>query len=400
MKEKTFYLAILILLLFNGSCTEPFEIETQDFESVLVIESTLTDELKKQVVNLSKTSTLENSEVLIENNANVNIVGSNGITYSFSQDTESGAYLSDQEFQAIPEIEYSLSIQTKDGQTYTSAIVKLAPKVELDKVYAERIVDQDKDGVQVLVDTYDPTGRVKYFRYEFEQSYKIIAPNPSALTAEIVNFNLKDYTFEVVTNPREPEIECYSTEKSIGIIQPTTAELSENRIFRFPVTYLDKNNPRLQTRYSILVKQFTQSTEAYTFYNIIKDLGNIGSLLSQGQPGYVSGNISSENDKSEKVLGFFDASSVTSKRIYFNYEDFNLNKPPYFIECNVLVLDYRDNTTFDNDPDERTALYTNLKFYNYQVIRNAGDIIYTIVQPECSVCTSFSSKIKPDFWED
>src|SRR5690606_29594844 len=122
---------------------------------------------------------------------------------------------------------------------------------------------------------------------------------------------------EVLITPREPEEICYSTEYSTGINQTATTELNENRVFRFPVKYLSKLDPKIQTRYSILVKQYVQSVEAYTFYKIVKELGSVESLLSQSQPGYVAGNVVSDADPDEKVLGFFEASSMTEKRIYF-----------------------------------------------------------------------------------
>src|SRR5690606_19752462 len=185
-----------------------------------------------------------------------------------------------------------------------------------------------------------------------------------------------------------------------SINQTATTELNENRVFRFPVKYLSKLDPKIQTRYSILVKQYVQSVEAYTFYKIVKELGSVESLLSQGQPGYVAGNMVAEANPEEKVLGFFEASSVTSKRIYFNYEDFGLEKPPFFYDCEVLQLDYNDTTTLDDDPDERNAIYTYITYFNYQVLSLSQLTLYRIVQPECSVCTTFSSNVRPDFWED
>ncbi len=143
-----------------------------------------------------------------------------------------------------------------------------------------------------------------------------------------------------------------------------------------------------------------QSVEAYTFYKIVKELGSVGSLLSQGQPGYVAGNMVAEANPDEKVLGFFEASSMTSKRIYFNYEDFGLEKPPYFMDCDQLYLDYRDNTELDNDPNERDLIIQYIIYFNYQVISHPNSFIYTIAKPECTVCTSFSSNVIPDFWED
>ncbi len=401
-KTKILYIAFISIFLLQIGCTEPFEIETLDYESVLVVESTITDELKPQIVKLSRTSTLESSAILTENDATVIITGNTGESYSFSQDVETGVYISNEAFSAQPNVLYTLNIKTSNARNYSSSTISLTPEVAMEKVFVERVVDpvDNKDGVQVLVTTKDPTGQSQYFRYEYEETYKVIAPYPSSYTFEIINFDVKNYTYEVVVTPREPEITCYTTELSTGILQTATENLNDNQVLRFPVRYLSKEDAKLQTRYSLLVKQFVQSVEAYTFYKKIKELGSIQSLLSQSQPGYVRGNITSENDPDEKVLGFFDASSVTSKRIYFNYEDFGLEKPPYFVACNKLVLDYRDNSTLDNDPNEREIIYTYLKHFDYQIVDYGQPFLFTIAKQECSVCTSFSSNVKPDFWVD
>ena len=390
------------MLLFPMGCTEPYEIETIDYESVLVVESTITDEMKPQVVKLSRTSPLENPEILIENNASVTISSSAGDNYNFNWDSDTGNYISEQAFSAQANVSYTLDIVTADGKRYTSSSVNLPNSIGIDEAYAERVVDpvDNKDGVQVLVNTQDPTGKEKYFRYEYEETYKIVAPNPSQYETEIINYNPSAGTYEVILTRREPEEICYSTEYSTGITQTTTTELNENRVFRFPVRYLSKEDAKIQARYSILVKQYVQSVEAYTFYKIVKELGSVESLLSQGQPGYVAGNMVSEANPNEKVLGFFEASSMTSKRIYFNYQDFGLLKPPYFIDCEILFLDYNDNTTLDNDWNERDIFYYYVTSKNYQVLSLGQGTIYRVVQPECSLCTSFSSNVKPAFWED
>ena len=402
MKTKILLIAFLSTLLLQIGCTEPYEIETKTYENVLVVESTITDENKQQVVKLSRTSALENSDILTENNASVIITANNGESFNFSQDNETGFYVSNQNFSAQPNVAYTLNIVTVAGKRYSSTVVNLPPSVEMDEVYVERVVSptDNKDGIQVLVNTEDPTGNAKYFRYEYEETYKIVAPDPTRYYTEIINYNPESGTYEVILTDREREIICYSTEASIGITQTATTELEENKVFRFPIRYLSKSDAKIQTRYSILVKQYVQSIEAFTFYKIINDLGSIQSLLSQGQPGYVAGNMISEEDPNEKILGFFEIASMTSKRIYFNYENFGFDKPPYFVDCEILFLDYRDNTVFDDDWNEREALYEYVTFKNYQVLSLGQETIYRIVQPECSVCTSFSSNIRPEFWED
>ena len=402
MRAKLFYIILLSTLLIEAGCTEQFEIESNGYESVLVVESTITDEMKPQVVKLSRTSTLDTNAVIFEYNASVNVTASDGQTFRFSQDYETGYYLSDRKFSAQPNVSYTLEINTENGRSYSSSPVIMPPVVGLDEVYAERIIDanQDQDGIQVLVNTKDPTGLAKYFRYEYEETYKIVAPYPSPFTFEIVNYTPEPLSYDIDVTRREPEEICYSTELSSGIKQVATTDLNENRVFRFPVKYLSKSDAKVQSRYSILVKQYVQSVEAYTFYKILKELGSVGSILSQGQPGYVSGNVISNTNLKEKVLGFFEASPTVSKRIYFDYTNFGIEKPPYFVDCEVFSFDYWDNTILDNDPDERNALFTSLKYFDYQIISVSTTGIYRIVQPECSVCTYFSSNVKPDFWED
>ncbi|RMA64558.1 DUF4249 domain-containing protein [Ulvibacter antarcticus] len=399
--KKTQILQVILsfFLLLQIGCTEPFEIETIDFENVLVVEATITNESRHQQVKVSRTSTLENPGGQVENNAEVWIEANNGDMYQFSQDPETGDYISNTVFAVEANVEYTLKINSSDGLNYTSEAVILPETVAIENVYPEVITKDGVEGVQVFVDAFDATGNAKYFRYEYIETYKIVAPNPTSFIAEIINYNSQSETFDVQLTPREPEIVCYSTEFSTGIRQTATNELDENRVERFPVRFLDKNNAVLRERYSILVKQFVQSVEAYTFYKIINELGNVESLLSQGQPGYVSGNITSVGNPNEKVLGFFEAASVSMQRIYFNHEDLGLPVPPYFIDCNVIEIDYNDNTTLDNDPNEREILKTHIQYFDYQVIF-AFHPNYLIVQPECSLCTYFSSNVRPDFWED
>ena len=400
MKKIKITILVFCFLLLQLGCTESFDIESIDYESVLVVESTITNEMKQQVVKLSRTTPLDEQDVVFEENAQVVVETSNGEIYGFFQDAQTGDYISNLQFQAEANVTYTLKIDTQDGKRYTSSSVSLPAAVAIDQLYAEQATENGGVGVNVLVDTFDETGNAKYFRYEFEETYRVVAPYPSRYNVEITNYNVQSGTYDINLTNRQPEEICYSTEYSTGIIQTSTNELSEDRVFRFPVQFISKENPVIQSRYSILVKQYVQSLEAYTFYKTIKELGSVESLLSQGQPGYVAGNMKSEVDPDEKVLGYFEASSITSKRIYFNYEDFGFNKPPYFIECENLILDYLDATVMDYDPNEREAFYTYITYFDYQVYAHIPDTIYYIVQSECSVCTSFSSNVKPDFWED
>ncbi|WP_223034322.1 DUF4249 domain-containing protein [Hanstruepera marina] len=387
------------------SCREPFEPESIEFLDALVIESVITNELKNQEVRLTRTYKLEDNEPLVENNAEVTVHDSNNNIYAFTQNQE-GIYVSDVEFQAEEDLIYQLFITTQNGKTYQSSEVTLTPISEISNLYAELTTkDNGEQGISIFVDSDNTSGEANYFKYDYEETYKVIAPNHFDFDIELTNLtqDANGIEYDIVVTEREQEERvCYSTERSVGIIQTTTNELNNNYVSRFEVNFIPINDSKILERYSILVNQYIQSLEAYTYYNTIDELGSLNNILSQTQPGYVLGNIQPSSESSEKVIGYFEAATISSERIYFNFTDFDIPQPDYFYECDLLTLDYNDNSARDGDINERNALYRLITINNYKLasgIDNSGTI-YDIVNPECGDCTSISSNIRPDFWED
>ena len=403
-KKKHILYVLMLMAAINISCREAFELQTENFESVLVVETTITNELKYQNIKLSRTYPLEeNSEPAIENDANVFITDNLNNTYNFFQSTD-GIYVSDIEFKAEPNRFYTLNIVTNDDTTFTSSTTTLTPISQIDNLYPEYIVNEaGEESIQVLVDSDNTSTGAKYFRYEYEETYKIVAPFHSDFDISFDNYTILNgiQTYDIIITPRAQEERiCFSSRIQTDIIQYTTSILNENTISRFPVKILETNASEIRSRYSILVKQYSQDIEAFIFYRTLNDLGNIESILSQSQPGFVFGNIESTNSNA-RVIGFFEVSAVDKKRVYFSSADFGLNDPPYFFECDVLDLNYLDAQTadVDGDPDERNLLYGLVDFRDYKLVFSSFPN-YTIVNPECGDCTTFSSNIQPDFWED
>jgi hypothetical protein len=220
-----------------------------------------------------------------------------------------------------------------------------------------------------------------------------LLPNPSPFAWEIVNFNDFNRTYQIVLTPRRLDLACYSSQNSSGIVQTSTVDLDANRIARYPVRFIDKRDPIIRDRYSILIRQYIQSLEAFNYYETLADLGNVESLLSQGQPGYVIGNMISETDLEEKVLGFFEASAVSSQRIFFGAEEFGLDQPNYFVTCEDLI-----STNIGSALLKSKLENEKYQVFLFEVIENQP--IYHISQSICSECALFSTHMKPDFWED
>jgi hypothetical protein len=387
----------LLISLITYSCTEPYILETNTYEEALVIEATITNELKKQEITLTKTSRFEDKKTQIESGADVNITDDTGIQYDFIED--SGKYISTVEFQAIPERVYKLNISTSDGRTFESSPEILPPVNPLQNVEAVVETKENIRGVGIHVTTEDPTGQAKYYRYTYQESYKIIAPNWKGTKAFPVQPDATTIFLQFIfsPNPQDTKV-CYSTNESTAIFLASTAELNQNKI-DYQIRFISDQNYIISHRYSILVNQYTESFAAYSYYKTLKKVSESGTLLSPLQPGFVSGNIKSTSNPNDKVLGYFDVTAVSTKRIYFNYVDLFPNEPlpPYYIKCNEL--EFQTCLAGAMCQGKLVAAWFKQKKITYSYINATGTIIYVYDSP-CGDCTTFSSKLKPLFWKD
>lgn len=399
MKYKISYLALILIIgFYTNSCIEPFEIKTLSFENALVVEATITDEFKKHEIKLSRTFKLEEFTPLSESNAIVKIEDESQNTYDF-EEIEPGHYRSLTAFKAQQNVSYKLLILTSNGRSYSSQPTKLTKRAEIDEVYALKSVDND--GISIFVDSFNPNGDARYYRYDYEETYKIIVPKWSAYDFEIIS-DVPPYQVEIVPRTQE-EKTCYNTIYSDGIIQTESNSFNEDRITKFLVRKIQKDDFILSHRYSILVKQYVQSLEAYTFYNILNELSGSGSLFSQNQPGFISGNLFSNEDYSEKVLGFFEVSSVSSKRLFFNPKDIIFSGPLFIGNCNIRAPKLDDG--LGNSPLIEAIKAGTVKYYLDNHESNFTEPIepggpYVVVYSECGDCTSLGSNEVPDFWEE
>lgn len=371
-------------------CTEPLALETNTFEDAIVVEATITNELKKQEIKITRTYKFENDGPIFESNAQVFIKDNLGNQYNFEEISEK--YISENEFRAFPNRNYTLHIITEDGKSYSSSNELLTTENNIQDIVASVKTIEGVKGVELNIKSFDPTNTSKYYRYEYDETYKVIAPFWVMKEAIVTG----PENIIIVNRTSEARV-CYSTEKSTKIIQTSTNDLSEDRV-NFPVRFISNQNPIISHRYSILVKQYVQSLAAYTYYKTLNEISTSESILSQNQPGFLYGNIKSNSNPNEKVIGFFEVTSVSEKRIFFNYTDLFPNEPlpPYFIKCEPFDLffcfgagDHCNGYTIIESLSNKTITY-----------HSGTNNDYTFVESPCGDCTRISSNIKPIFWID
>ncbi|UJH66639.1 DUF4249 domain-containing protein [Allomuricauda sp. SCSIO 65647] len=378
-----------MLTLFSQSCVEPFEAATEDFESVLVIDALITNELKYQQINLSRTFRFEEEEAGGEVGATVRVLDDMQNEYVFVENNP-GQYVSEVMFAAQPNVSYQLSITTREGGVYESTPVVLSKNTPIDDLYASvETNDQEVEGVAILVDTFDPEGESQYYRFDYEETYKIVAPfwNPQELTIqqEVPLF------FRLVPKMQEEQV-CFNTVNSVNIILANTSGFIEDRLSRFVVRFLARDDYIISHRYSILVKQYVISREAHTFYETLNEFSGLESIFSENQPGFFNGNISASNNPREKVIGFFDVSPVDSRRIFFDHDEFFPEDliPAWPFDCQIttpIPIELLNLVKFEI-----------VEFWAHHEPEDASQGDYKVVPRICGDCTVLGTNVAPDFW--
>ncbi|GGG98620.1 hypothetical protein GCM10011416_16020 [Polaribacter pacificus] len=374
---------ILATVLING-CTEAYDLKITTIEEALVIEATISNELKYQEIKLSKATALEVEEIIAESNATIEVKDEANNSYSFTE-TSPGIYTSNIQFSAKINTNYQLFIKTANGDTYESNPTKTTShsKIEdLTVTLGESL--ENNNEFRLNVSSFDPNGQSKYYRYTYEETYKIVAPYWSPFDITL------NPGIEIVPRTIQNQI-CYQTYRSNAIIQTETTNLTEDRVSEFTVRRIPVTDYIASHRYSILVKQYVQSFEAYNYYKLLNKFSNASDLLTQSQPGFFEGNIKAVSEPSKKVIGFFEIASVSSKRTYFNYKDFYPNGTPNTPElCGVYsptlhlmdALQSGEFTFYDYNPQPSESL--------------PGP--YLLVSKGCGDCTVYGTNVKPNFW--
>ena len=386
MQYKLTYRKFLVLLLVSiqvlfNSCVEELELQTENFESILVIEGIITDQNEKQEVKISRSYRLEEDGPAPVSNATVRVLSSNGEEYNFQLDSL-GIYTSEIDFAVQPGVAYTLEVQTNEG-SYNSTTVTGQQPTQIDNVSSTKTNYRNETGVGILVSSSDE-GSGNYYKYEYEETYKIKAPYEKSQDL-IVN---EEGGFELVFKTREEYI-CYNTLPSREIVLSNTNNLSDNSISNYLVRFLSMEDYKIAHRYSILVKQLKISAEAHAFYTTLENLSESENIFSQYQPGFLNGNIISQGENGERVIGFFTTASVDQERLFFNYTDyfdvFEDPRPVIYAPCDPYQVIDRELRELIQSGEA--------KFFSYDPL-----IGYKIIAPPCIDCNFFGTNVQPDFW--
>ncbi|MEO0573303.1 MAG: DUF4249 domain-containing protein [Bacteroidota bacterium] len=421
------YVGILITILI--SCVEDFDTlnSTTNFLSILVVDARITDRAEVQSIILSRTFEFD-SVPIPERNAQVSLVAESGSIYPFSEEV-SGIYSSISSLNLSPGESYQLQIITQAGVQYASSFEKLPEPIEIGKMQAvKRTNAKGVEGVAIVFDNKLETSSPEFFRYGFEETYKIVAPDYVGLEWDEVDYDYlmnDEDGWEVTVKPREERARvCYATNTRDFPLLASTEALDSPGLEDFEIRFLSQDNYMISHRYSILVKQYHHSADANSFYSTLLNFSSFDNVLSNVQTGLIESNIKALNSDAS-VLGYFELSSYSEKRMFVNYVDLFPDEalPPYIISCDLffrpelyppgfhwtvingmVVLD-----GVSNSPLIEGILSGQFGYFDQN--STYGDIIdletgerdrapFITKSLGCVDCRKFGSNVMPEFWEE
>ena len=384
-RNHIIFLLVTVLLAVNA-CTEPFEVETTDFEDILIINASITSESKQHEIYITRSYEEGDDEVQVSG-ATVEVLVNNGSIIQFVE-AAPGIYRSTQIFAAQPGIDYQLNVTDENGERFTSTQVQLTAPTTIDDIRARRITNEDgEDGVEIYVDGTSTGDNEGYFRYEYEETYRW-----ESFYKPLQGFSVVSESpplLEIVYKEKEERV-CYVTETSNSILIAETNNLSADKVEDFPVRFIERRDRRIAHRYSILIKQYAQTNTSYEFYQTLKSFSSSDNLFSQPQPGLIVGNVRHESDDSVKVVGLFEVVSFTSSRFFFGFQEIFGNDIPFLDDCGF------ERYSSLSDPE----LFQRVQSGQYKYIGEDPPFVYQVAPARCVDCTLFGTNEVPDFWEE
>ncbi len=378
---KHLYIYIICVLAVITSCKEQYAPEISGInKNILVVDGFINIGADSTIVKLSRTVVLNN-----KNTANPEI----GATVSVETETNQAIFLTEvrKGVYAIESLnlgqanKYRLRIKTNGGSEYLSDFVeaKIAPPIE------SVSYEVKGNGVEIFVNTKDPTNKSKYYRWEYEESWIFFSKYNS-------QYIWRGGATLSVREPHEAIYQCWGNSPSSIVLTGSTAKLEQDVVSRQPVIFIPSTSEKLSEKYSILVKQYSLTKEAYDFWeNLKKNTENLGSIFDV-LPSELTGNVHGLTNKNELVIGYVSAGSIQKQRIFISKDKFPTWRPKYPYNCIEpdTLQEYKIATYYvGNILVPIVPIY-----FDNGVLRG-----WQSAQRECVDCTIRGTNRRPIFWQ-
>lgn len=287
----------------------------------LVVEGVIAAGNDSTIINLSSTVQLTNTSTTNpESGAKVTIDDGQGTNYTLTE-AGNGRYTSPP-LNLDNSHKYRLNIATADGQTYVSDYVPVKVTPPIDSLWFTR----NSTGLNIYSDAHDPSNNTRYYRWDYSETYIYQTDLETHFIFDPKGFDTLKWSR--LRTPAEQIRTCYITTNSSAITINTSAKLTSDVIANNMITQIPEGSEKLYHRYSIIVRQYALTQEAYDFWAMLKkNTQQIGTIFDV-QPSASMTNLHCTSDPSRVVFGYISASTITQQRIFIDWTQVP-GWPPY-----------------------------------------------------------------------
>lgn len=324
-------------------------------------------------IKLSRTLNITDSfQVVPELNAQLYLESASGSSVSFQAGIDN-SYTCPTPFLSQAD-QYRLRIILKDGKEYLSDYVEVKQSPPIDTVEWE-----EDENVSIYVSTHDPTNNARYYKWEYEETMEY-----RAIYEALVDWVDGHFVF---LNTDELRYQCYKYFTSSNIVIGNSSALSEDNIRRMRIAVVPNDNTKITHRYSMLVKQYALTPEAYKYWQILQSNTEQNGNLFDPQPAQLRSNIHSTSNPDEPVVGYLSISNVTEKRIFIRYGQLRNRRESSFLQmCKETFIDPEMAPVYFNGTNMKPAYFS----------RSQGLAIAPDVCVDCRL--QGGTTAKPPYW--
>jgi hypothetical protein len=322
-------IALSLLCITLASCITPYEPgEVTPTSGMLVVEGSIIEPYGT-TIQLSRTKALNTTDAYeYINTASVTISCSDGTHYTATlkkegDDIVPGTYIVNEKITFTPGTTYTLDIKTENDLYQSDPIPPLrTPEIE-DVNYITR---QEGKQVDIRVSTSDPKGEITHYRWACEEDWEYTAPEYATH-----RWNPELEIIEPLSKQGLNTYYCWDKGHSTTFALGSADKLTSTTLKNITVLQVQgEKTTRFQYLYSVLVKQYAITKEAYDYFgNLQKNIEETGSIFAP-QPTELAGNIHNTAHPEEVVIGFVTASTETSRRLYIPAEEVPEMKTYYY----------------------------------------------------------------------
>ncbi|MEY4539863.1 MAG: hypothetical protein RLZZ306_1620 [Bacteroidota bacterium] len=325
IKHLSICFSFLFLFCLQG-CIDPYELDFNQKNNVLVIEGFLTDDyLNPDTIKIQYSVFAdENTFTRPIASAKASIISQGGKETTLIEQ-RAGGFLPPKDFRIIASEKYALRFSLPNGQQYQSSYEQISVTPPILKTY-DRFNPQSKlseDGKkflsanEVYIDFQDIPRQKNFYLWRYTHYEQIVHcltcyssqydPRTNQCSIRLPNFNRTPYFDYQCAG------ECYAIipSKQFSVMSDVISDgevVAGRLIAKIPYHYI----------YGCLVEiqQMSISPQMYSFFQNLEQQGKSSGGLADTPAAAIVGNINNLSNSTEKVIGYFGVVSLQKKRYW------------------------------------------------------------------------------------